>query len=508
MKDRMSTSNFESNNSNDEFTEYIQGLVIEVIQNGESFDKYKKWLKKYCDEYNADYNLIESLMVDLFELVNDYNNSNSNVVKRMIYKTAKDLSLNEDTVSQILLKTQASPKNLVLEDSTSSENKMIDLIQQMLVGIKNEEYENLIKLRDKKNEYVNKLANNVLSNVIINNHNHERPTNSNIFSSNSFYSALFNHNNSDRPYLLIDYTKGINDIPISIYGFPKSKIDDLGYFNLTNKDYHLSLFENLSKDPLSVMISFAVLLKNHKYPALLNYFPDFYKKFTEIIPQYKEFQLVDFFKNPIDNKYWFEARFKNKKNDAIEFWKDYIIPIFRIDQIFNSELFYFLISRYSNNTDKIITNKKYSILHCDSTIFSSTEIDSITELAITNKIHHAVKNNLNEVNIFFAGGETDDKYIKETIQNALLYYSSQFKGVVNYYCSKSPSETISLHSHSSFNTHDKAKIICEISTLTFGLKTPLILKESNFRMNYHNDPNGYLIPVDANSFRKLVNRIM
>lgn len=91
MKEIMNSD--DSNLPDEEFSDYIFSLIEELIIRNEKLDRFKKWLKKYCDEYNIDYDELEIEITDFIELFDIYNKTKSSVIKKLIYKSSKNIYL-------------------------------------------------------------------------------------------------------------------------------------------------------------------------------------------------------------------------------------------------------------------------------------------------------------------------------------------------------------------------------------------------------------------------------
>lgn len=126
MKDKMSIS--DNNHPPKEFTEYLYNVIEEIIVKGESFDKHKKWLKKYCDEYGVDYSYIETEISDFTELFNDYSKSQNSLILKMLYKSADNVYLSKiqiDTFVKSINKKQKTKVNKTDSGNTIQSSKPI-----------------------------------------------------------------------------------------------------------------------------------------------------------------------------------------------------------------------------------------------------------------------------------------------------------------------------------------------------------------------------------------------
>lgn len=108
MKDKMSTSDI-NNTPPKEFIEYLHNLFEEIIVNNESFEKYKKWLKKYCDEYEVDYQQMEIDISDFIELIDEYVITQKEIIKKSIYRISKNLYISDEQISLFLKQSVDNP---------------------------------------------------------------------------------------------------------------------------------------------------------------------------------------------------------------------------------------------------------------------------------------------------------------------------------------------------------------------------------------------------------------
>jgi hypothetical protein len=100
MKDRI--SNPGKANITPIWLEYINLMVEEIVLQGASFDKNKKWLKKHCELYNVDYDAVEKDLVELFEMLPDYNRATSESIRRVIKAKAMQCYITDDTFNKLV----------------------------------------------------------------------------------------------------------------------------------------------------------------------------------------------------------------------------------------------------------------------------------------------------------------------------------------------------------------------------------------------------------------------
>lgn len=116
MKDKMSVSG-NSNQPPVEFTEYLYTLIEEIIVKGESFDKYIKWLKKYCNEYGINYSDIKNELTDFVELADEYKSKQSGIIKKILYKTGEKMFFAEEQITNIITLSKSGEKSKLSEMS-------------------------------------------------------------------------------------------------------------------------------------------------------------------------------------------------------------------------------------------------------------------------------------------------------------------------------------------------------------------------------------------------------
>lgn len=151
MKDKMSINSI--NKPANEFTEYLHDLLGEIIIEGESFGRFKKWLKKYCDEYGVDYVYIETEITDFIELVDEYAKSRSSLIMKMLYKSSGTLYLSKMQVDTILKKT----------NSKQLEKKAGSVTQTPLRKNENENKKRRRANNERENDFNNAVKENTIS---------------------------------------------------------------------------------------------------------------------------------------------------------------------------------------------------------------------------------------------------------------------------------------------------------------------------------------------------------
>ncbi len=98
-----------------ELQEYINELVKEVILNGKDFNSQKKWLKKYVEVENGDFDTLNESLEEFLEVLPEYKISNSKFIKKQVEILSKQCHITEDTF--IKLHSWAGSKHGTFIDS-------------------------------------------------------------------------------------------------------------------------------------------------------------------------------------------------------------------------------------------------------------------------------------------------------------------------------------------------------------------------------------------------------
>ena len=68
--------------------DFINAMVEEKFLKGESFEKSKKWLKKYSEAEGLDYEVLEKNLEEFFEAFDDYKRTGANSIMKLLEKQA------------------------------------------------------------------------------------------------------------------------------------------------------------------------------------------------------------------------------------------------------------------------------------------------------------------------------------------------------------------------------------------------------------------------------------
>lgn len=117
MKDKMSVRGNNDKPQKD-FIDYLHNLIEEIIINGESINRFTKWLQKYCEEYDVDYESFKSEIIDFIEIMAEYNKQSSPILKKSLVKSGSSLFLSTKKVDDLL----ARKKNKSKVNTTNSNN--------------------------------------------------------------------------------------------------------------------------------------------------------------------------------------------------------------------------------------------------------------------------------------------------------------------------------------------------------------------------------------------------
>lgn len=300
------------------------------------------------------------------------------------------------------------------------------------------------------------------------------------------------------PFILLDLSEKIADIPSALYNFPKSYIDDLTIYeaNLPRKDlpetvymkdprgngrgyYVFGLFNHWRTNLLSNLICFANLLSNFGYHKIKNNFNEFYIGVKEIIESNKDFELIDFFRNPVTNE-WFDIYFKGKAETAKDFWNKFIMPTFSFEEIFNSHLFLLNITDIKCSA---ITSP-FLIISANNKNVSKNEIKWIAELSLISKIHNAIENN-EDIRVFIIEDEHEIINIQKIWKVATEFYpTNSYTGNIHL-ITQIKRANLNLQKITNFsNSEEKCHIIKELTSKKHGTSMLDVLFDACFRLFY------------------------
>lgn len=89
-----------------ELIEFIHNIAEAVLIQNERFDKWKKWLAKYCNDYNVEYNYIETEINDFFEIFDEYIATHNKILKKALIKSANNLFFDNQQIETLIIAYQ------------------------------------------------------------------------------------------------------------------------------------------------------------------------------------------------------------------------------------------------------------------------------------------------------------------------------------------------------------------------------------------------------------------
>jgi FtsH-binding integral membrane protein len=84
----------------DNLQQFINDMVEDIIINGNDFEKYKKWLKKYSESEGIDYSELEKNLNDFFELLNLYKKTKSSSLKNALFQIGESCFINKEVIEK------------------------------------------------------------------------------------------------------------------------------------------------------------------------------------------------------------------------------------------------------------------------------------------------------------------------------------------------------------------------------------------------------------------------
>jgi hypothetical protein len=111
MQDKSSYSSPNKPQISEGLQNFINAMVEEIILEGKSYDKKRKYLKTYSQNEEIDFEELEKNFNDFFELLQVMKESDSNVLKKYYYQAAEKCYVLKSTAESFLLKKQENLKN-------------------------------------------------------------------------------------------------------------------------------------------------------------------------------------------------------------------------------------------------------------------------------------------------------------------------------------------------------------------------------------------------------------
>jgi hypothetical protein len=101
MQDKSSYSSQHQSISED-LQNYINAMVEEIVFEKEDFTKNRKWLKKYLEAEDINYEEYEQTFLDFFELLTDYKNTKSSTLQRLLRRQAELCFIKTEILEKLL----------------------------------------------------------------------------------------------------------------------------------------------------------------------------------------------------------------------------------------------------------------------------------------------------------------------------------------------------------------------------------------------------------------------
>ena len=98
----------------EELRQFIEALVGEVVLEGKSFEEHKKYLSRFCQTEDVDYNLLETNLGALFETAEELTAHESKGCERLLQLLAKECYISLDLINKII--SDINTKRRKLED--------------------------------------------------------------------------------------------------------------------------------------------------------------------------------------------------------------------------------------------------------------------------------------------------------------------------------------------------------------------------------------------------------
>ncbi len=86
----------------DEFRQFLEAIVEEVVLEGKSFEIHKKYLPRFCQAEGIDHNSLEADLYEFFETVEELKAHESKGLERLLHRLAKECFLSDDEIAKLV----------------------------------------------------------------------------------------------------------------------------------------------------------------------------------------------------------------------------------------------------------------------------------------------------------------------------------------------------------------------------------------------------------------------
>ena len=97
----------------DELRKYIEAVVMEVFLEGQSFEKYKKYLRRFCEAEGINYGSFESGLSELFDCLEKCKKQHSKSGECLARLLARDCYITDEVMEKLFSKSSPAPSNAV-----------------------------------------------------------------------------------------------------------------------------------------------------------------------------------------------------------------------------------------------------------------------------------------------------------------------------------------------------------------------------------------------------------
>jgi len=119
MQDKSSYSNSNKPQISEGLQNFIKALVEEIIWEGKSYEKKRKYLERYSQNEGIDFEELEKNMNDFFELLQVMDKTDSNVLKMYYLEAADKCFISKSTAESFLLKKQENQREEIVSKMKS-----------------------------------------------------------------------------------------------------------------------------------------------------------------------------------------------------------------------------------------------------------------------------------------------------------------------------------------------------------------------------------------------------